>query len=76
VSNVALTACIVESPGGPRCLVAIFLQDGVLTFTLDVSNRAFGRLPTITADERVGLLHTYLASAPFVPLDWMHDREV
>jgi hypothetical protein len=70
-----LTARIVESPGVLRRLVTIFLQDDMVAFTLDVSDSTFYRLPTITADEVVDLLHGYMATAPFVPLDWASDRQ-
>lgn len=72
IESIYLTARVVESPEALRCLVTASLRDGaMLAFTLDVSRKTFDRLPTITPGETVELLHSLLATPPFLPVDSM-----
>ena len=67
-----LTARVVESPEALRCLATVRPAVGdAVAFTVDVSMKTFARLPTITPNETVELLHRLLASAPFLSVDSM-----
>lgn len=71
-----LTAQVVEGPGVLRCLVTVCRRDGdMVAFTLDVSGKTFDGLPTITATETVALLHRFMATAPFLPVESMPDPD-
>jgi hypothetical protein len=47
----------------------------MVAFTLDVSRKTFDRLPTITAGETVALLHRFMATAPFLPVESTPHRD-
>lgn len=70
IDSAFLFAYTVEPPDVYRCPVTVTMADGAMfAFPLDVEIADYRKLPTLTPEEVVDLLHFVLTRGPFIPVE-------